>query len=89
MFNKEEGRQYLGLYGMGGVGKTTLCVAMCSYFQDQYCGKVLHVELISDQLKERRLARLKRAVRQLTDFDKYVSNRIASEEQVPSMFTGF
>jgi ABC-type dipeptide/oligopeptide/nickel transport system ATPase subunit len=81
--------KYLGLYGMGGVGKTTLCKALCSYFQGEFCGRVCHVELTSDQGHERlasaeRLACLKRVVQQLAAFEKSVPQGISSEEQVLS-----
>lgn len=35
----------LGLYGMGGLGKSTICKAPCNHFQEEFCGRVCHVEL--------------------------------------------
>jgi GTPase SAR1 family protein len=49
----KHGRMYLGLYGMGGVGKSTFCEAMCSYFQAEFRGRVCHVELLSEVRSER------------------------------------
>lgn len=37
--------QKLGLYGMGGLGKTTMCKALCNHFQKEFNGRVCHVEL--------------------------------------------
>lgn len=34
----------LGLYGLGGMGKTLLCKALCSHFRKEYAGRVCHVE---------------------------------------------
>jgi chromosomal replication initiation ATPase DnaA len=47
MFEKEDAerkgkpvqRNYLGLYGREGVGKTTICCeAMCNYYQEKFLG---------------------------------------------------
>lgn len=35
----------IGLYGMGGMGKTTICKSLCNDFYAEFYGKVLHVEL--------------------------------------------
>jgi len=40
--------QKLGLYGMGGLGKTTMCKALCNHFQKEFNGRVCHVELGSE-----------------------------------------
>ncbi|KAG0556320.1 hypothetical protein KC19_11G043900 [Ceratodon purpureus] len=83
----EKIHKYLGLYGMGSVGKTTLCKAMCSYSEGEFGGRVCYLELPSDQASERiarneRLARLKHAVRQLAaGFDRSVSDSISEEAE--------
>lgn len=66
---------------MGGVGKTTLCKAMCSYFQGEFVGRVFQVELRSDQTEDR-LATLKLVVQQLAGFGESFPYWICSEEQV-------
>lgn len=37
----------IGLYGMGGIGKTTICKAMCNEMSKEFNGKVCHIELKS------------------------------------------
>jgi hypothetical protein len=43
--SKSWGTHKLGLYGMGGLGKTTMCRALCRYFHEGFYGRVCHVEL--------------------------------------------
>jgi len=35
----------LGLYGMGGLGKTTMSRALCMFYYKHFNGRVFHVEL--------------------------------------------
>ncbi|KAG0588953.1 hypothetical protein KC19_2G280800 [Ceratodon purpureus] len=35
----------MGLYGMGGIGKTTICKALCNKYYTKFHGKVCHAEL--------------------------------------------
>jgi hypothetical protein len=83
----KEGRLYLGLYGMGGLGKTTLCGAMCSYFQAEFRGRVYHVEVQGDGVSER-VARLKHAIGQIFGFDNKIVDMITSESQVVDVAVG-
>lgn len=34
----------MGLYGMGGSGKTTMCKVIGNQMMDQYLGQVCHIE---------------------------------------------
>ena len=49
----------MGLYGMGGVGKTTLTRELCNIMFGEFVGKVCHVELGGMNLKEQMKAVLK------------------------------
>ena len=35
----------IGLYGLGGIGKTQICKIMCNEMDEEFDGKVCHVEL--------------------------------------------
>lgn len=61
------GVKYLGLYGMGGLGKTTMCKALCSHFSSEFGSKVFHVELGGHD-EEHRLDRQKKLLQKLTPF---------------------
>ena len=45
----QEGPQRLGLYGMGGLGKTTLSKALCNYFGPLFNYRVCHLEIGSNE----------------------------------------
>lgn len=34
----------MGLYGIGGIGKTTACKALCNYLFEKFQNKVCHIE---------------------------------------------
>lgn len=55
------GVRIVGVYGVGGIGKTTICKAMCNDLSKEYRGRVAHVELESrpeDELLKDMLRRL-------------------------------
>lgn len=41
----EYGCKILGIYGVGGIGKTTICKALCNELSNEYEGRVCHIEL--------------------------------------------
>ena len=43
----QHGIRVMGLYGMGGMGKTSICKAMCNELLQKFKGKVCHVEMKS------------------------------------------
>jgi len=45
------GVRVVGLYGVGGIGKTTICKAMCNDLSKEFHDKVCHVELGSQSEK--------------------------------------
>jgi predicted AAA+ superfamily ATPase len=53
----------VGLYGMGGIGKTSICKALCNEFVPRFHGRVCHAELESRSLEEL----LREVLRRLTD----------------------
>lgn len=65
----------LGLYGMGGLGKTTMCNELCNYF-GQYMSlrSVCHVEIESNETGEE--MKLKRHIKILEKFTDISKNKI-------------
>jgi len=59
------GIHVVGLYGVGGIGKTTICKSMCNDVSEKYCGKVAHMELGSQSEEEL----LKDLLRRLTSMN--------------------
>lgn len=87
MFEKEGvdsnkfGCEILGVYGTGGLGKTALCQTLCNHFQLKFRGRVCHVELGNDRLKDDP-ALVKLALRKLTNLREDLVNNIHSKSQV-------
>eukprot|EP01018_Ginkgo_biloba_P038927 Gb_26205 [translate_table: standard] len=46
------GANVVGLYGMGGTGKSTLCMSLCNLFSRKFEGKVCHAQLESGKIVE-------------------------------------
>lgn len=78
MFLKNENGVYcLGLFGMGGLGKTTMCKELCSYFTDKVhrplpIHRVCHLEIGSNhtdirEMKEMKFKRHIKILRELSD----------------------
>ncbi|KAG0616769.1 hypothetical protein M758_5G140600 [Ceratodon purpureus] len=68
--SKSWGTHKLGLYGMGGLGKTTMCRALCRYFHEDFYGRVCHVELGSKpplELQKMVLTKLLRLAKEVVE----------------------
>jgi len=44
-----------GLYGMGGIGKTTTCKTLCNVLSSDFEGRVCHIELDSTSSNSKEL----------------------------------
>jgi ABC-type lipopolysaccharide export system ATPase subunit len=60
----------VGLYGMGGAGKTTISNVVCNQMLGDLCGKTCHLEFGSMNSMEMR----KRVLRELTDASPEILN---------------
>ena len=76
--SSKPGCDLLGFYGTGGMGKTTICKALCNHFLSEFQGRVCHLELGSEEP----LVLLKRSLTALTGLRKDVVDQVHSESQV-------
>lgn len=53
--SKSKGVCMVGFYGTGGMGKTTICKALCNEFFIEFRGRVCHAEL--ERMSEKELLR--------------------------------
>jgi hypothetical protein len=68
----------VGMHGIGGKGKTTICKVMCNYFHSSFHGKVCHVELEKMSLIELQ----KKVLRELTEAGDVLLQRVEDAGQV-------
>ena len=79
MLRKNEGGVYcLGLHGLGGLGKTTMCKEMCSYFGPHLKHKVCHVEMIVSNKTDPEKLKLKRYKKILEDLSDMTEKQIST-----------
>ena len=72
----------IGLYGMGGMGKTEICKMMCYEMDGEFDGKVCHVELI----KQSKHKLLKKVLTTLTNSSEEVVKEM-EEDKVCNIYT--
>ncbi|KAG0568842.1 hypothetical protein KC19_6G048600 [Ceratodon purpureus] len=76
----------LGLYGMPGLGKTTMSKALCDYFHSELAGRVCRVDLGGSSVnplvrKKEELKRQKEVLKQLWGFKNDVLDTISDIDQ--------
>lgn len=86
------GAGVLGLSGTSGVGKTTLCKALCDYFFGEFLGRVCYVDVgvasrmgvgwHAERNEASRLGRVKLILERLCGFDKDALRKITDSRQV-------
>lgn len=69
---------FIGLYGMGGIGKTTISKALCNDLSLKFLDSVCHIEL--QGASEMKL--LQRALKKLTDIRHDVLDKLDDIEHV-------
>ena len=68
----------IGVYGMGGTGKTTLCKVMCNYYFAEFGGNVIHINLTSNTSVEHQ----KKVIAKLTGATQDELSRISDPDEV-------
>ena len=72
----------IGLYGMGGMGKTQICKMMCNEVDEVFDGKVCHVELG----KHSKHNLVKKVLTTLTNTSVEVAQKVG-EDKVFNLYT--
>jgi ABC-type branched-subunit amino acid transport system ATPase component len=66
----------VGLHGMGGMGKTTICKALCNHFVSKFRGRVCHAELERVSAEEL----LRNVLRKLSNSRREVLSELSLDE---------
>ncbi len=74
----KSGVRKVGLYGVGGVGKSTACRILCNELRGEYCDRVCHVEF--GKLSE--LESLRKVLRAFSDLDDKRLDKISDVGEV-------
>ena len=71
----------VGMYGVGGIGKTTICKALCNELSSRFWDNVCHVEF--GQGSELKL--LQKALKRLTTLNHEMLDKLDDVEEVTSI----
>ena len=74
----------LGLYGMGGLGKTTISKSLCNHFNREFLGRVCYIEIKEgmDALERQRIV-----MRKLLRPDESILQNICDASQVKRLLS--
>jgi GTPase SAR1 family protein len=74
--SKNYGARILGVYGVGGIGKTTACKVLCNDYFEEFEGKVCHIELGNGS----KLLILQEVLKRLTETDERLVKNFSEDE---------
>jgi GTPase SAR1 family protein len=66
----------VGIYGIGGIGKTTICKVLCNDYFEEFKGKVCHIELGVGK----KLSTLQEVLRRLTETSQELVKSFSEDE---------
>lgn len=75
--HRRNGVRVIGLHGIGGIGKTTICKAMCNEMSKEFHGKVCHIELKSSSEP---VQLLREVLKRLTDIRPEMLDGLNTDE---------
>jgi GTPase SAR1 family protein len=70
------GARIVGVYGVGGIGKTTSCKVLCNDYFEEFEGKVCHIELGNGS----KLLILQEVLKRLTETDERLVKNFSEDE---------